>query len=123
MRQDTGKETNIIEGFDFVQQVSELDEAQRLQCYESLAHNLTVSIRGVWSTGDIPDSEKVDRIKWINEILHRATRMITVLRTHEHEWPDKDFDNEIRHWISQNPAIDGTLGWAVKTSFKKAVSS
>jgi hypothetical protein len=33
----------------------------------------------------VPDAEKVERIKWINEILHRATAKVWVLQTKTHE--------------------------------------
>ena len=65
----------------FAERMAVLTEEQRLHFYEVLAHNLTVAIRGVWSDTSLGDVEKVERMKWINEILHRA-KMSPVKLTH-----------------------------------------
>ena len=89
----------------FAEQIGKLSEEQRLAFYEALAHNLTVSIRGIWSDGSISDAEKVDRIKWVNEILHSVTAKVRVLRLKTHEWTEEDFGELIRHYVSQNERI------------------
>ncbi len=103
---------------EFESKVFALNEQRRLHFYEVLAHNLTVSIRSVWSNKDITDTEKVDRIKWINEILHRVTAKVWVLRLHTHEWSETDFASEIAHWVSQNSEIECEVDWAVNTSLR-----
>ena len=105
-------------GFDYADRIGGLSDEQRLHFYEVLAHNLIVSIRSVWSDESLADAEKVDRIKWINEILHRVTAKVWVLRLKSHEWTETDFADEIRHWVSQNQAIAGEVGWAIKSSYK-----
>ncbi len=72
----------------FAERMALLTEDQRLHFYEVLAHNLTVAIRGVWSDESISDAEKVERIKWINEILHRSTAKVYVLRLKSHVWTE-----------------------------------
>ena len=109
--------------FDYPKAISALPHARRLLFYELLAHNLTVSVRAIWSDEDITDAEKVDRMKWVNEILHRVTSKVRVLRLGEHEWTEEDSWLEIRHWVSQNPAIEADVNAAVKWSYDSATHS
>jgi hypothetical protein len=55
----------------FADNTMKLSEEQRLHFYEVLAHNLTVAVRGVWSDSETSDAEKVERMKWVNEVLSR----------------------------------------------------
>lgn len=43
-----------------------------IRFYEISAHNLTISIRATWSDEELSDSQKVERMKWINEIMQRV---------------------------------------------------
>jgi len=79
----------------FAEQIGKLSDEQRLHFYEMLAHNLTVGIRGIWSDERIDDTEKVDRMKWVNEILHSVTARVYVLRLKTHEWTEEDFERLI----------------------------
>jgi hypothetical protein len=55
---------------------------------------LRASIRG---HPTITDGEKVERMKWINEILHRATAKVYVLRLKTHAWTEEDFGSLIEY--------------------------
>jgi hypothetical protein len=102
----------------FAQRMAELDEEQRLHFYEVLAHNLTVTIRGVWSDRSISDAEKVERIKWINEILHWATAKVYVLRLKKHEWTEEDFGSLIQDYADNHEGIKGEVVAAVNLSYR-----
>ncbi len=102
----------------FAERVAGLDEERRLHFYELLAHNLTVAIRGVWSDGSISDGEKVERMKWINEVLHRATAKVWVLRLRTHEWTEEDFGSLVRDYADQHPGIKAEVLAAVNFSYR-----
>jgi hypothetical protein len=104
--------------FDYAKRIGELPHEQRLHFYEVLAHNLTVAVRCVWSDERISDAGKVDQLKWINEILHRVTAKVYVLRLRTHEWTETDFADIIRDYIKLNPVIAGLVGWAVTSTYK-----
>jgi hypothetical protein len=74
----------------FAKRMRELSHEQRLHYYEILAHNLTVAVRGIWSDEQTDDAEKVDRMKWMNELLHRVTAKVYVLRLKTHVWTEED---------------------------------
>lgn len=109
--------------FDYPSSIGSLTPDGRLLFYELFAHNLTVITRGIWSDEEISDAEKVDRMKWVNEISHRATSKIRVLRLNVHEWPEKDFWQEIQHWVGQNKAIEPLVNDAVRWSYDSVVNS
>jgi hypothetical protein len=102
----------------FAEQIGKLSDEQRLHYYEVLAHNLTVAIRGIWSDEQIDDAEKVDRMKWVNEILHRVTAKVYVLRLKTHEWTEEDFESLILGSIASHPGIAEEVGKAVRRSYQ-----
>ena len=103
--------------FDYPTEISSLTAEQRLHLYELFAHNLTVSIRGIWLNEKISDSEKVDRIKLVNEILHRITSKIWVLRLNTHEWTE-DTWQMINEYISDNENIRDEVFYAINDSLR-----
>jgi hypothetical protein len=62
----------------YLNEMESLTEEERLAFYEHLAHNLTIAARDVWSSDDLP-ADKVEQLKWLNEIQHRVTAKISVL--------------------------------------------
>jgi hypothetical protein len=86
---------------DLLEQMNELNQWQRLDFYECLAHELTVAARDVWSSED-DDAEMIDELKWLNEIQHRVVAKIAILRKNQHEWTESDSYSDFQHWISQN---------------------
>jgi hypothetical protein len=99
-------------------QMANLSDEQQLHFYEVLAHNLTVAIRVVWSDESIGDAEKVDRMKWINEILHRVTAKVSLLRLSTHEWPEEDLESLILDYITSHPSIASHVDQAVRFSYR-----
>jgi hypothetical protein len=98
--------------------MAKLTEDQRLHFYEVLAHNLTVATRGVWSDDSIENAEKVERMKWINEILHRATAKVWVLRLRAHEWTEEDFDSLVEGYAAQCEGIKAEVFAAINRSYR-----
>lgn len=79
--------------------------------------NLTVCLRGIWPDEQLTDGEKLDRMKWLNEIQHRV---IGKLRTSE-SWPDAEFfEGVLRVHTDECPPLRGEVGWAVKQSYEYA---
>ncbi len=103
---------------EFVSQMACLNDEQRLHFYEVLAHNLTVAIRSIWSDETITANEKVERMKWVNEILHSTTAKVWVLRLKTHEWTEEDFGSNIAHYIALNPGIATEVSSAVSRSYR-----
>lgn len=102
----------------FAERMGKLTGEQRLHYYEVLAHNLTVAMRGIWSDEQIGDAEKVDRMKWVNEILHSVTAKVYVLRLKTHEWTEEDFEDLLLESVAAHPGIAGEVGWAVKSTYR-----
>ena len=62
------------------------------------AHNLTISVRGIWSDEHLSDSEKLESLKWLNEIMHRVVRKPALLRINKDEMSESDSWEGIKHW-------------------------
>lgn len=103
---------------EFPARMARLTEEQRLTFYEVLAHDLTVAIRRVWSDELITDAEKVERIKWVNEILHRVTAKVRVLRIKSHEWTEEDFGLMIRGYVEHCPGITEVVYESLNRSYR-----
>ncbi len=104
--------------FDYPQEIFSLSDEERLHFYELLSHNLTVSIRGIWINENISDTEKVERIKLINEILHIVTSKVWVLRLKTHEWTEEDTWEMMNEYISDNENIRVEILFAINCSLK-----
>jgi hypothetical protein len=104
--------------FDFPKLIGALSDEERIRFYEILAHNLTVSVRGIWSDDDLTDSNKLDCLKWLNEILHRVVMKAALLRLKKNTWSESDSWENINHWISLSPEISRHVEWALKTSYE-----
>jgi hypothetical protein len=60
----------------------------------------------------------VQRIKWINEVLHRATAKVWVLRLRTHAWTEEDFGSLLRGYIDQHAAIEEEVLAAINRSYR-----
>jgi hypothetical protein len=103
--------------FDYPNLIEKLDEERRIKFYEALSHNLTVSIRAIWSNDNLSDTQKLECMKWINEILHGVIQKTYLLRRKQNEFSENDSWERIKHWVSVHPMIGGHVGWAIKTSY------
>lgn len=107
--------------FDYINLIGELSDEERLKFYECLAHNLTVSVRAVWSNEGLTDGEKVEKLKWLNEIMHRVTMKSALLRTHKNTYSESDSWEDIQHWVSCCSDIGPDVEWALKFSYDSCI--
>ena len=104
--------------FDYPQLIGNLSDEERLRFYEILAHNLTVSVRAIWSDDELSDAQKVEYLKWVNEIMHGVVQKCAALRLGRNRFSEEDSWETIKHWVSLNPGIGGHVWWAVKASYE-----
>jgi hypothetical protein len=108
---------------DYVAQISSLSPENLLRFYEILAHNLTVSVRGVWSDETLTDSQKVERIKWLNEIMHQITSKTAALRRHCYDYTEADTWKMMQHYISLCPPLAADIAFATTSSYQAVTHS
>lgn len=109
--------------FDYSTMIAALTVDQRLHFYELFAHNLTVSIRAISSDESASDAEKVERIKRVNEIMHRVTSRVYVLRLGMHEWSEEDTRKMIEGYVATDKVTEREVAAAIKLSYGAATSS
>jgi hypothetical protein len=102
----------------FAEHTTQLSGEQRLHFYEVLAHNLTVAIRGVWSDAATSDAEKVERMKWVNELLHRVTAKVYSQRLSPGAWTEEDFGEMVEAYIQSDKGIGQEVERAVRFSYR-----
>jgi len=107
----------MLDDLDYPDTIGALDLEQRLLFYEMLAHNLTVSVRGICSNEETCAEQKVEQLKWLNEIMHRVTSKIRTLRLNAHEWTESDSWDDIGHWVAQCPSLESEIEWAIRTTY------
>jgi hypothetical protein len=104
---------------DLLERLKALSYSKRLHLFELLAHNLTITARGAWSSPNLAPEEKVDALKRINEVLHRATARVWVERLRTHEWKDEDFVAMLGDADKAlHPNLRGDVIWALKASIE-----
>ena len=108
--------------FDFIQRVSELSHERLLVFYESLAHNLTISVRVVSDDDARTDTQRLSAVRCLNEILHRVISQNTVVRTDSRKLSESEMLEEIKRWVRLDRSISGDVGWAIRRGFEVATS-
>lgn len=49
-----------------------LSGSDKIRFLEDLLFYFTIASRGIWSDDQLPDSEKIEAFKWLNELTHRV---------------------------------------------------
>ncbi len=104
--------------FDYPKQIGTLSVEDRIRFYESLAHNLTISVRGIWSEDSFTDSQKIEGMKCVNEIMHRVVKVPSALKSGLDMWSEADNWETIKHWVSLSPEVGGHVWLAIKASYE-----
>ena len=104
--------------FNYSVLIGELEAEQKIRFYENLAFNLTLSARGVWSDENLSDAQKVEAMKWLNEILQRIITKTSGLRVDRNESSENDTWEIIKHWASMSSVAENYVEWAVSFSYK-----
>jgi len=100
--------------FEFSKLIGDLSDDERLRFYEILAHNLTVSVRGIWSDDQLSDHERVEHMKWVNEIMHRVVMKSAKLRMKQDDYSEGDFWEGIKHWVAHPQTLVAPLSGPLK---------
>ena len=91
----------------YIPRIENLNEQERCDFYRWLAHSLTVAIRVTICDKTLPQSEILNRVKWLNEIEHRAITK-TYVRPFDIE-DTLDFFDMISDYIDKNNNISSQL--------------
>ena len=103
---------------DYVRDVSMLSHESLIRFYEVLAHNLTVCVRAIWSDEELDDAQKIEQLKWINEIMHRVVLKSAALRTNRNERSELDTWKMMEGYIELCPALAPHIAFATKLSYQ-----
>jgi hypothetical protein len=103
--------------FNYSEAIGALNPQQRLYFYELFAHFLTVSMRGILFFEGIPDDERVERAKWLNEIAHRVTYKIFVMEKNQFVWSEAEIWEMIQKNVDKHPETESDVNAAIELSY------
>jgi len=102
--------------------IKDLNLVDRKTFYQILSHNITISIRGIWSDKEKNDDEKVESLVLANEIMHRVTKAVLVLERNEREWDDDLCGRMIEDYIEKDVGLRQEIAWSIESSYKNLTS-
>jgi hypothetical protein len=97
----------------FAAHTSVLPLERRLYFYELLALDLTVAIRTVWSDEHLPDAEKVEVMKWMNEAIHHVLERIPSHRNQSYVASEDDLAHMLQNYAALSPHVHWLIAQAV----------
>jgi hypothetical protein len=100
----------------FSEAVLLLDREQKRGFYQFFALDLTEAVRVTIQNEDLPEDEKLSRVRWLNEILNQTVARMRGLSWERQESVIPDYEQAVRTFVSKNPEI----GWMVTYSLKRA---
>ena len=110
--------------FDYPEKIGALTPEQRVYFYQLLAHFLTVSMRGVLFFEGIPDDERVERAKWLNEIAHRITYKVYLQHKNpQAKWTDAEVWEMSGKNIVKHPASETNVNLPIEMSYKYVIDN
>ena len=108
--------------FDYVRDVGALPPDLLAHFYEILAHNLTVSVRAIWSDEELNDAQRVEQMKWINEIMHRIVMKSSLLRIGRNNRSELETWEMIQSYIDECPALAPHIAFATRFSYQTVIN-
>ncbi|MCV6638324.1 hypothetical protein [Candidatus Albibeggiatoa sp. nov. NOAA] len=103
----------------YAEMISNLTQDEKVAYYEFVAHSLTIGCRSIWSDNTLTDQQKIEGMRYINEILHRIISKIRVERQQLHEWKEEHIIEMMLRYVQQAPHIKGEVACAITESYKK----
>ena len=109
---------------DYTEKIRALTPEQRVYFYQLFAHFLTVAMRGILFFEGIPDNERVERAKWLNEIAHRITYKVFLQNKNpQAKWTDAEVWEMIAKNTVKYPATEADVNLAVEMSYKYVIDN
>lgn len=108
----------MSEDFDYPNLVGGLGDEERLRFDEILSSNLTVTVRAIWSDENLSDAEKVEGMRWVNEIMHQVLQKSAALRSGWNNRSEAETWESVKFYVSLCPHISDGVGRAVKVSYE-----
>ena len=105
--------------FNFVQVIGDFPSDIKMAYYVNFAHSLTIAVRGIWSDESLDVSDRLERLKWINELMHRFINRVIDLRAEVQNWNEEDMWQTLCVTVAQCPAINGDVGGAMFSAYQR----
>ncbi len=111
-----------MNNFDYPRDISNLSDEKKLSFYLYLTKELTISNRTILSNDSLLSAEKLNRMKYINEVIHRIVNRMQDLVYEDQLLTEQDIWEMIKHAVDQSKGIGGEVGAAISICYQKANS-
>lgn len=91
---------------------------QKLSFIEFFTHELTLCIRSIWADEILTSLNKVEQIKWINEIILHMPMIAYALRMGKETWNGSDVACIIEKYLTQDNRIRSLVESAIEYSIQ-----
>jgi hypothetical protein len=99
--------------------INEWPSERRRRFYLRLGHNLTIAARAVWSDEKLEASVMVERLKALNELLHRVLGQAMGDETR----PALQFVGEyLSAFANEQRELAGEVGFAVRSAYESVAA-
>ncbi len=109
--------------FNYIEKISAFHPRQQRCFYQLFASFLTVSMRGILFSEGVPDEERIDRAKGINEIAHRITyKVFSLDNTPSAKTTDAEIWAIIKKILEKHP-VETDLEYALNLAYDYVIEN
>lgn len=95
---------------DLIDELSLFSDPDKVLFCELLIFQFTLTNRGIWSDIKLQDKEKVDAMKWLNELSHRIWNIIFDLKNNKGDDSISRLYENIKFYSGQSDFLKMHLG-------------
>ncbi len=100
-----------------IEKMSDWELNKKNKFLEKFLKNMTVMNRAIWDDNEFSESEKLDCLKWSNELAHRIWNLKDNLEQAIDQDSGNQFLSHILFYRNQQPKLGGHLGGVLKLTY------
>ena len=102
---------------DIIDEISNWEIDKKNEFLERFLKDMTIMNRAIWGDNEYNDSEKLNCLKWSNELAHRIWNLKFDLERGIDEASQTKFLNHLNFYRKQEPKLGGHLGATLKSTY------
>lgn len=108
---------------DYVPLIAALSRSDKIRFYIVLARDLTIATRMIWADLHLSDAERVEQMKWVNEVQHRVINRLADLHGDYGTWTEQQVWDVIWQHLAQDRATAAHVRGALKRAYERVAPS
>jgi len=112
-----------MKAIEIIDKVSIWDIRRKIEFLECFLREMTIMNRAIWDDNDYDDSEKVNCLKWSNELAHRIWNIKFELERGNDENSLNNLLDNIISYRKIEPKLGGHFGATLKSTYENATKT